>query len=213
VSRQSQQGHDIAARYASCALAVLALLILSLLLLGVALAVRVSLGRPVLFMQTRTGRDSRPFTLCKFRTMREAVSTLTALDAVATDAERLTSLGRLLRSTSIDELPQLFNVIKGDMNLVGPRPLLTEYLPLYSAHQARRHEVRPGMTGWAQVNGRNETSWTERFDMDVWYVDNRSLMLDARILLKTVGVALSRRGVSTNGTSSAVPFGGGTGSD
>jgi len=145
--------------------------------------------------------------------MREAVSTLTALDAVATDAERLTSLGRLLRSTSIDELPQLFNVIKGDMNLVGPRPLLTEYLPLYSAHQARRHEVRPGMTGWAQVNGRNETSWTERFDMDVWYVDNRSLMLDARILLKTVGVALSRRGVSTNGTSSAVPFGGGTGSD
>lgn len=211
--RQPHQAYDIVARCVSCVLAALAFLLLALPLLGVAVAVRASLGRPVLFRQTRPGRDGRPFTLYKFRTMREADSSLTAVDAVATDAERITALGRFLRATSIDELPQLLNVVRGDMNLVGPRPLLTEYLPLYSAYHARRHEVRPGMTGWAQVNGRNEASWADRFDMDVWYVDNRSLTLDARILFKTVGVALSRRGVTTNGTASAVPFEGDSGSD
>lgn len=148
-------------------------------------------GSPVLYRQLRPGRDEVPFRLLKFRTM--------LADADLPDADRLTRLGRFLRATSLDELPQLWNVIRGDMSLVGPRPLLMEYLPLYSASQARRHEVRPGLTGWAQINGRNAVSWPERFALDVWYVDNRSFSLDLRILFRTLVTVLRREGISEEG--------------
>lgn len=164
-------------------------------------AVRLTMGPPIFFRQQRPGRGGKPFTLYKFRTMRLGGSS---------DAERLTRLGRLLRRTSLDELPQLFNVLKGDMSLVGPRPLLMEYLPLYTAEQARRHEVRPGLTGWAQVKGRNALSWEEKFALDVWYVDNRSFWLDLRILALTVGQVLSGimtgHGISQPGSATAEPF-------
>ncbi len=164
----------------------LALLTLPVLA-AVAVLIRWRLGPPVLFRQLRPGRGGVPFTLYKFRTMRD----LRDSDGrPLPDSNRLTLLGRGLRSTSLDELPELWNVIRGDMSLVGPRPLLMEYLPLYSARQRRRHEVRPGLTGWAQVNGRNALSWEERFELDLWYVEHRSLLLDLRILLRTVGVAL-----------------------
>jgi len=173
------------------------LLVLSPLLLGVAVGCLLVQGPPVLFSQERPGRGGRVFRLWKFRTMRMGEGT---------DAERLTRWGRLLRATTLDELPQLWNVLCGEMSLVGPRPLLVEYLPLYSPRQARRHEVRPGMTGWAQVKGRNALSWQERFELDVWYVDNRSLALDLRILLLTVGAVLSRRGVSQPGSATMEKF-------
>ena len=164
--------------------------------LVVAGLVRLRLGSPVLFAQVRPGLHGAPFRLLKFRSMTDA----TAPDgAPLPDAERLTPFGRLLRSTSLDELPSLWNVLRGDMSLVGPRPLLTEYLPLYTAQQRRRHEVRPGVTGWAQVNGRNALSWEEKFALDVWYVDHRSLALDLRILRLTVGRVLRRDGVSASG--------------
>lgn len=169
------------------------------LLAVTALAVRWRMGPPVLFRQQRPGLHGQPFTLLKFRTMRTGAGT---------DAERLTPFGRWLRATSLDELPELLNVLKGDMSLVGPRPLLPEYLPLYSPEQARRHEVRPGLTGWAQVNGRNAQSWEERFRLDVWYIDHRSLGLDLRILLRTVGQVFSRRGISAEGHASMPAFGG-----
>lgn len=162
-------------------------------LLIIAAMVLVTLGRPILFRQVRAGLHGRPFTLIKFRTMH--VPTTTDGPALS-DAERLTRFGRFLRSTSLDELPELWNVLIGDMSLVGPRPLLTDYLPLYSPRQARRHEVRPGITGWAQVNGRNSLSWPERFDLDVWYVDNRSLRLDARILFDTLLRVVRREDIS-----------------
>ena len=177
-------------------LASLALLLLSPIMLLIAVAVRLRLGSPVIFRQTRPGLHGQPFTLFKFRTMREA----TDLGGRALpDAVRLTRLGRVLRAASLDELPELVNVVRGDMSLVGPRPLLMEYLPLYSPEQQRRHEVRPGITGWAQVNGRNALTWPEKFDLDLYYVDNRSLALDCRILLRTIGHVARRRGISHDG--------------
>jgi lipopolysaccharide/colanic/teichoic acid biosynthesis glycosyltransferase len=158
--------------------------------------VRVALGAPVLFRQRRPGRDGRPFTLVKFRTMRDAVD---ANGRALEDAARLTRFGSLLRATSLDELPELWNVLRGDMSLVGPRPLLMEYLPRYTATQQRRHDVRPGITGWAQVNGRNATSWEERLAQDVWYVEHQSFALDLRILLRTVRQVVIADGVAQAG--------------
>lgn len=206
MSSTPHRAYDATARVLSllCALAII--IILSPVLAIVAIAVRTTLGRPVFFTQERPGLEGHLFTVHKFRTMRLAEQPLSSLDAVATDAGRLTGLGRFLRATSLDELPQLFDVISGHMNLVGPRPLLPEYLTRYSPYHARRHEVRPGMTGWAQVNGRNQASWNDRFDMDVWYVDHRSLRLDLTILVRTIRVALSREGVSAEGSETALPY-------
>lgn len=179
-------------RLIDVALSGLGLLALSPVIIATAIAIRWKLGAPVLFRQVRPGLYGRPFLLYKFRSMREAVD---AEGRPLSDAERLTPLGKVIRKLSLDELPQLWNVFKGDMSLVGPRPLLTEYLPLYSREQARRHEVRPGITGWAQVNGRNAVAWPERFKLDVWYVDHVSLALDVKIILKTVGKVVARKGV------------------
>lgn len=181
------------------------LLLLAPVLLVTAILVRRWLGAPVLFTQVRPGLYGQPFKMVKFRTMTDA------RDAAANllpDAERLTRFGRFLRSTSLDELPELFNVLKGEMSLVGPRPLLMEYLPLYSDTQRRRHEVRPGVTGWAQVNGRNAVGWDERFRLDVWYVDHRSLWLDLRILWMTVRKVLVREGISAQGEATMAKFNG-----
>ena len=172
------------------------LLLLSPVLLLLAVCVRSRIGRPVFFRQRRPGLGGRAFEMIKFRTMTEARDDQGEL---LPDAERLPAFGRFLRSTSLDELPELWNVLRGDMSLVGPRPLLMEYLPLYSAEQARRHEVRPGITGWAQVNGRNALSWEEKFELDVWYVDHRSLWLDLRILWLTLSKVLRREGISAAG--------------
>lgn len=180
-----------------------ALIILSPLLTIVALMVRQRLGSPVLFRQVRPGRAAKPFEMIKFRTMRDAVD---ADGQPLSDAERLTPLGRFLRSTSLDELPGLWNVLKGDMSLVGPRPLLMDYLPLYTPEQARRHDVRPGVTGWAQVNGRNAISWEQKFALDVWYVDNRSLWLDIKILTMTTLKVVRRDGISSAGSVTAEKF-------
>ena len=168
----------------------LLLVVLSPVLLVTALLVLVKLGSPALFRQQRPGRHGEPFVLLKFRTM---------TDGGGEDADRLTSFGRALRASSVDELPELVNVLKGDMSLVGPRPLLMEYLPLYSAEQRRRHEVRPGITGWAQVNGRNATTWEDRFAQDVWYVDHLSLKLDLLIAVRTVTGILRREGIAAEG--------------
>ena len=154
------------------------------------------MGAPVLFRQTRPGRAGKAFVLLKFRTMKQGSAGTRACIA---DGDRLTPLGSLLRRTSLDELPELINVLKGEMSLVGPRPLLLEYLPLYNPEQARRHEMRPGITGWAQVNGRNGIGWEEKFELDVWYVDNRSFMLDLRILWMTVVGVISAKGISHPG--------------
>lgn len=184
----------------------MALLMLGLPLLVLACVVRVKLGSPVLFCQTRPGLHGLPFMMVKFRTMtceRDADGELLP------DARRLTAFGRFLRATSLDELPELWNVLRGEMSLVGPRPLLMEYLPLYTREQARRHEVRPGITGWAQVNGRNTVSWDERFRMDVWYVDNRSLWLDLRILWLTVRKVIKREGINARGEATMPKFTGG----
>jgi sugar transferase EpsL len=163
------------------------------LLLVVALAVRVQLGSPVLFRQRRPGQGGRLFTLVKFRTMTD---TRGPDGRLLPDADRLTGFGRWLRVTSLDELPELFNVLSGSMSLVGPRPLREEYLPLYTPTQARRHEVRPGITGWAQINGRNALTWDERFALDVWYVDHHSIGLDLRILLRTLAQVVRRDGIT-----------------
>lgn len=183
--------------------AALALTVLAIPLLWLALLVRVKLGKPVLFSQVRPGMQGKPFRMIKFRTMTDARG---ADGALLPDAQRLTSLGRFLRSTSLDELPELWNVLKGDMSLVGPRPLLMEYLPLYTPQQARRHEVRPGITGWAQVNGRNALSWEEKFAHDVWYVDHASVLLDIRILWMTVRKVLVRDGISAPGDATMPVF-------
>lgn len=169
------------------------IIVLAPVMAMVAVAVRLDMGSPVLFRQTRPGLHGRPFRILKFRTMRDA---LDRNGRPLPDAERLTAFGRWLRSTSLDELPELWNVFRGDMSLVGPRPLLMHYLPLYSAEQMRRHDVRPGLTGWAQVNGRNALSWDEKFRYDIWYVDNRSQLLDLRILLLTAKSVLLRHGIS-----------------
>lgn len=182
------------------------LVVLSPLLLLIAVLVRLRMGSPVLFRQTRPGLRGRPFELVKFRTMTDARA---ATGEPAPDEQRLTALGRWLRRTSLDELPELVNVMRGDMSLVGPRPLLVEYLPRYSPEQARRHDVRPGITGWTQVNGRNTLSWDEKFAHDVWYVDHRSFRLDAAILARTVKQVVSGHGVSAPGHATMEPFVGG----
>lgn len=173
--------------------ALAALVLLSPIVVVLCILVRSKLGSPVFFRQVRPGIEGRPFKMVKFRTMTDERGPDGAL---LPDDQRLTALGAWLRSTSLDELPELFNVLKGDMSLVGPRPLLMDYLSLYNDRQARRHEVRPGITGWAQINGRNALSWEEKFELDVWYVDNRSLWLDIKILFKTVLQVLKRDGIS-----------------
>lgn len=184
-------------------LALTALLLLAPLLTLVAVLVARRLGSPVLFRQQRPGLHGRPFVMIKFRTMRDAID---GKGQPLPDAERLTPFGLWLRSTSLDELPELWNVLKGDMSLVGPRPLLMEYLPRYSAEQARRHEVRPGVTGWAQVNGRNAISWEDKFRLDVWYVEHQSLWLDLRILWLTVRRVMQRDGIAQHGQLTAEKF-------
>ncbi|MBX9959579.1 MAG: sugar transferase [Burkholderiaceae bacterium] len=179
------------------------LLVLALPLLLLWGLVRCKLGSPVLFRQVRPGLHGRPFMMVKFRTMTDERG---ADGELLPDAQRLTSFGRFLRATSLDELPELWNVLRGEMSLVGPRPLLMEYLPLYSPEQARRHEVRPGITGWAQVNGRNALSWEDRFKLDIWYVDHRSLWLDVRILWLTVRKVIVREGISAQGEATMPRF-------
>lgn len=191
-------------------LALLGLLVLAPLLLVVAWRVRGQIGSPIFFRQLRPGRDGRPFQMVKFRTMRDAFD---EDGQPLPDAERMTSFGSFLRATSIDELPELWNVVKGDMSLVGPRPLLMEYLPLYSREQMRRHEVRPGITGWAQVNGRNALSWEEKFALDTWYVDHRSLWLDLRILFMTARKVFVREGISAAGEATMPRFRGSSAKD
>jgi lipopolysaccharide/colanic/teichoic acid biosynthesis glycosyltransferase len=183
--------------------AALGLIVLAPAMATAALAIRITMGRPVLYRQVRPGYRARPFTLYKFRTMREAYR---ADGTPYPDAERLTRLGRFLRATSLDELPQLWNVLRGDLSLVGPRPLLMEYLPLYSPEQARRHEVKPGITGWAQVRGRNAIGWEEKFALDVWYLDHWSLGLDLKILARTVVEVLKREGITGAGEATMAPF-------
>jgi sugar transferase EpsL len=182
---------------------LMALVVLSPLLLGLALLVRLNLGSPILFYQQRPGLHGKPFQILKFRTMNDAKD---ATGNLLPDAERLTPFGKFLRSTSLDELPELWNVVKGDMSMVGPRPLLMEYLPLYNARQTRRHEVRPGLTGWAQVNGRNNLRWEARLEMDVWYIDNQSFWLDLKILWMTLWTVLKRRGINREGCATMEPF-------
>ncbi len=183
--------------------AVAGLILLSPLFLVIAIIVRLKMGTPVYFRQNRPGLKGLPFEMMKFRTMRNAID---VNGKPLPDADRITSFGRFLRSTSIDELPELWNVLKGDMSLVGPRPLLMEYLPLYSPEQARRHEVRPGVTGWAQVNGRNAISWDKKFALDIWYVDNQSLWLDLKIIWLTLHKVLKREGISAAGEASMSKF-------
>lgn len=184
-------------------MSALGLFILSPFLLIVAILVRIKLGSPVFFKQRRPGLHGKPFQMVKFRTMTDGRD---AEGELLPDSIRLTGFGRFLRSTSLDELPELWNVLKGDMSLVGPRPLLMEYLGRYSRNQARRHEVRPGITGWAQVNGRNSIGWSEKFDFDVWYVDNRTFGLDFLIMIKTVKKIFCREGITSSGQATATAF-------
>lgn len=183
--------------------ACLGLLVLGPVMLLLARRIRREMGAPVLFRQTRPGRGGKPFEMIKFRSMKDARS---PDGTPLPDAERLTPFGIKLRNSSLDELPELINVLRGEMSLVGPRPLLMEYLPLYSARQARRHEVRPGITGWAQINGRNALSWPEKFELDLWYVENRSLWLDLKIIARTVHKVLRRDGISAAGEATMPKF-------
>jgi lipopolysaccharide/colanic/teichoic acid biosynthesis glycosyltransferase len=196
LSRPTGRRGLAAKRALDLVVALAGLVLIAPILIATALAVRIRLGKPVLFRQQRPGLGGRPFDLLKFRTMTDARD---ADGQPLPDDRRLTPLGRLLRRTSLDELPELINVLKGDMSLVGPRPLLMDYLPHYSPEQARRHEVRPGLTGWAAVNGRNATSWQQRLAQDVWYVDHRSFALDCRILLMTVAKVIGQEGISQEG--------------
>ena len=183
--------------------AVIALLLLWPIIAILAIAVRIFLGTPVLFRQTRVGLHGETFRIVKFRTMTDQRNEAGELYP---DSVRLTRFGRFLRSTSLDELPELYNILRGEMSFVGPRPLLPEYLPLYDARQAKRHDVRPGLTGWAQINGRNALDWKDRFEMDVWYVENRSLLLDLKIICKTVLTVVRRDGISSAGNDTMTPF-------
>jgi lipopolysaccharide/colanic/teichoic acid biosynthesis glycosyltransferase len=183
--------------------ALLGLLLLLPLMALVFWQVSRKLGSPVFFRQVRPGLNGKPFEMIKFRTMRDAVN---AAGDQLPDSERMTPLGRFLRSSSLDELPELWNVLKGEMSLVGPRPLLMEYLPLYSKEQYRRHEVRPGVTGWAQINGRNALSWDEKFKFDIWYVDNRSFWLDLKIIFSTIKKVVVRDGISADGEVTMTKF-------
>lgn len=184
-------------------LAFLALALLCIPILVLTLVVRKKLGAPAFFRQIRPGLNGRPFKMLKFRTMTDARDLNGQL---LPDADRLTDFGRFLRATSLDELPELWNVLKGDMSLVGPRPLLMEYLPLYTPEQARRHDVRPGITGWAQINGRNALSWDEKFKLDVWYVDHQSIWLDIKILCLTIRKVVVREGISAAGEATMSKF-------
>jgi lipopolysaccharide/colanic/teichoic acid biosynthesis glycosyltransferase len=197
----------VAKRIIDFSISVTALLLLSpaLLLLGGLVWLRI--GAPILFTQARPGLHGKVFTMIKFRTMNNARG---ADGKLLPDADRLTAFGRSLRATSLDELPELWNVLKGDMSLVGPRPLLSDYLPLYSPEQARRHDVRPGITGWAQVNGRNALTWEEKFALDIWYVDNQSIWLDIKILWMTLRRVLARDGISAAGEATMPRFTGST---
>ncbi len=198
IQKQTSPRHDpVAMRVLEVTLALLTIPLWGSITLLLALLVRLFNGSPAFFRQERAGLHGQPFTIIKLRTMRTGTEP---------DSLRLTRLGRLLRRTSIDELPQLWLVIKGDMSLVGPRPLHTRYLPLYTPAQARRHECRPGLTGWAQVNGRNAQTWEERFNLDLWYVDHRSLWLDLRIIFRTVATIFSSRGLSAPGTDTMTEF-------
>ncbi len=181
----------------------MAVIMLSPLLAVLVLWIRWQIGKPVFFVQTRPGKNGKPFRIVKFRTMRE---TRDAEGKLLPDAERMTALGRFLRAASLDELPELWNVLKGDMSLVGPRPLLMQYLPLYTPEQARRHEVRPGITGWAQVNGRNAISWEKKFELDVWYVDHQSFWLDLKILWLTLWQVVRRDGIRHEGHATMPAF-------
>jgi lipopolysaccharide/colanic/teichoic acid biosynthesis glycosyltransferase len=183
--------------------ALAALLLLWPVMLVIAVLVRIKMGAPVLFRQQRPGLHARPFTFYKFRTMAAAAA---GADEVATDQQRLTPLGRTLRAWTLDELPQFWNVLRGDVSLVGPRPLLMQYLPRYTPEQARRHEVKPGLTGWAQVNGRNALTWEEKFQLDVWYVDHWSLVLDAKILWRTLASVIKKEGIAQPGHATMPEF-------
>ncbi|USD50225.1 sugar transferase [Vibrio sp. SCSIO 43153] len=180
-----------------------ALILLSPIIILLFIKVRKNLGTPAIFSQTRPGLNGKPFRMFKFRSMRDAFD---EEGNPLPDAERITDFGLKLRNSSLDELPELWNVLKGDMSLVGPRPLLMDYLPLYNTEQARRHEVRPGITGWAQINGRNAISWSEKFKLDVWYVDNKSLWLDLKVLFLTVKKVLVKDGISAEGHVTVEPF-------
>jgi len=184
----------------------LGLLVLSPVIALVAWQISRKLGSPVLFRQVRPGLNSKPFEMIKFRTMRDAVD---ATGNPLPDSERMTPFGSFLRSSSLDELPELWNVLRGEMSLVGPRPLLMEYLPLYSPEQYRRHEARPGVTGWAQINGRNALNWDEKFKLDIWYVDNRSFWLDLKIIFLTIKKVVVRDGISADGEATMAKFSGG----
>ena len=184
-------------------LALLLLLLLSPLLLVIAILVRIYLGGPVLFLQKRPGLNGQPFLLVKFRTMSQQRD---GNGVILPDSQRLGSFGQWLRRNSLDELPELINILKGDMVFVGPRPLLMDYLPLYNKMQARRHLVKPGLTGWAQVHGRNSLSWDEKFRLDVWYVDNRSFVLDLRIIQLTMTTLIRRNGITAAGQATTTPF-------
>ena len=190
-------------RFFDIVVSAIALLLLSPVIAIVAWKISRKLGSPVLFRQVRPGLNGKPFTMVKFRTMRDATD---KNGNPLPDSERMTPFGNFLRSSSLDELPELWNVLKGDMSLVGPRPLLMEYLPLYNKEQARRHEVRPGVTGWAQINGRNAISWEEKFKLDVWYVDNQSFWLDIKILFLTVKKVFIRDGISAEGEATMSKF-------
>jgi lipopolysaccharide/colanic/teichoic acid biosynthesis glycosyltransferase len=192
-------------RFFDFSASAIGLLILLPVLLVLALLIHHKLGSPVLFSQVRPGKDGKPFRMVKFRSMTDARD---ADGNLLTDSERLPPFGRFLRSSSLDELPELWNVLKGDMSLVGPRPLASAYLPMYSKEQYRRHDVRPGITGWAQVNGRNAISWKQKFEYDIWYVDNRSFWLDIRILAITVKKVLIRSDVMADGQGEVASFDG-----
>jgi len=194
-------------RLEDCLLSCIGLLILSPIIALVAYKVKKNLGSPVFFRQVRPGKDGKPFEMVKFRTMLDAVD---SNGSQLPDEERMTPFGSFLRSSSLDELPELWNVLKGDMSLVGPRPLLMEYLSLYSSEQYRRHEARPGVTGWAQINGRNAISWEDKFKLDVWYVDNQSFWLDLKILFLTIKKVLIKDGISENGEVTMSKFTGST---
>lgn len=194
---------ELLKRVFDLAFAIILFIVLSPVMLVCALMVYLSMGKPVFFKQLRAGQHGKAFCLYKFRTMTDDRDEKGNL---LPDGLRLTPLGKFLRRTSLDELPQLINVIKGDLSFVGPRPLLMEYLPRYTPQQARRHEVKPGITGWAQINGRNAVSWEEKFELDVWYVDHRSFWLDMKILFRTVIEVLRQRGISAPGTDTMPEF-------
>lgn len=192
-------------RILDIAFALIALVVLSPMFVVISCLIYLQMGKPILFCQSRPGYKEKTFKMYKFRTM-SASDESSDVGNVASDIDRITRLGAFLRRTSLDELPEFWNVLKGDMSIVGPRPLLVEYLPLYNPLQRRRHDVRPGITGWAQVNGRNAISWEQKFLLDVWYVENSSVLLDTKIILMTVISVIGRKGVSSEGQATTTPF-------